>query len=84
MLQRCLAMSCIADLQTVEEMFLGELQVLRSYSQRCRGRGGGRGEGRGGPGRGDKGDIAGNIYKIIKMIKEKNLEPVIVFSFSRR
>ena len=50
----------------------------------CRGRGGGRGEGRGGAGKGDKGDIAGNIYKIIKMIKEKNLEPVIVFSFSRR
>jgi superfamily II RNA helicase len=33
---------------------------------------------------GDKGDIAGNIYKIIKMIKDKSLEPVIVFSFSRR
>ena len=49
-----------------------------------RGRGGGRGAGRNGPGSGDKGDIAGNIYKIIKMIKEKNLEPVIVFSFSRR
>lgn len=49
-----------------------------------RGRGGGRGAGRSGPGSGDKGDIAGNIYKIIKMIKEKNLEPVIVFSFSRR
>ena len=33
---------------------------------------------------GDKGDLAGNIYKIIKMIKDKSLEPVIVFSFSRR
>ena len=61
-----------------------EWEVLISKTQHCRGRSGGRGEGRGGPGRGDKGDIAGNIYKIIKMIKEKNLEPVIVFSFSRR
>lgn len=46
----------------------------------------GRGGGRGGGGRGDKGkgDTAAHIYKIVKMIKDRNFEPVIVFSFSRR
>ena len=46
-----------------------------------RGRGGGRGGGRGDKG---KGDTAAHIYKIVKMIKDRNFEPVIVFSFSRR
>ncbi len=45
----------------------------------------GRGRSRGG-GRGAKGDadVSVNIRKIIKMIKDRNFEPVIVFSFSRR
>ncbi|EIE19880.1 HUA enhancer 2 [Coccomyxa subellipsoidea C-169] len=52
-----------------------------------RGRGRGRNSGgRSGGGRGDKGkgDTAAHIYKIVKMIKDRNFEPVIVFSFSRR
>jgi superfamily II RNA helicase len=46
----------------------------------------GRERGRGAGGRGDKAqaDLATNIRKIIKMIKDRNYEPVIVFSFSRR
>ena len=52
------------------------------------GRGRGRGRGRGGRGRGgnktDTGDVAADIMKILKMIKQRQLEPVIVFSFARR
>ena len=52
------------------------------------GRGRGRGRGRGGRGRGtnkpDSGDLAADIIKILKMIKQRQLEPVIVFSFARR
>lgn len=46
---------------------------------------GGRG-GRGGKGRGSAGGTNGgmDIYKIVKMIKERKFHPVIVFSFSRR
>ena len=56
-------------------------------NQRGRGRGrGGRGRG-GGPqmaGRRDQGDITADISKILKMIKQRSLEPVIIFSFARR
>ena len=56
-------------------------------SQRGRGRGRG-GRGRGGAhqmaGRRDQGDIAADISKILKMIKQRSLEPVIIFSFARR
>lgn len=56
------------------------------------GGGGGRGMGRGGRGgRGAKGRGGGggsntglDVYKIVKMIKERKFQPVIVFSFSRR
>eukprot|EP00884_Botryococcus_braunii_P001882 jgi/Botrbrau1/11695/Bobra.0195s0026.1 len=56
-----------------------------------RGVGPGRGTnagGRGGPGRGrgapNKGAIEDDIYKIVKLIAQKKLEPVIVFSFNRQ
>ena len=61
-------------------------------SPRGRGRGRGRG-GRGGRGGGRGGgaddnpksqDVASDLFKIIKLIKERNYDPVIVFSFSRR
>ena len=42
------------------------------------GRGGGRGP------KGGAGDPGVHVHKIIKMIKDKGLDPVIVFSFSRR
>lgn len=52
------------------------------------GRARGRGRGRGGRGRGsnrpDTGDLGADIIKILKMIKLRQLEPVIVFSFARR
>lgn len=54
---------------------------------RGRGRGQGRGRGRGrmqGGGKQDQGDIAADITKILQMIKQRQLEPVIVFSFARR
>ena len=54
--------------------------------------GGGRGRGRGGRGgRGGKGGRGQNqpspsedIYKIVKLIKARSFQPVIVFSFNRR
>ena len=68
----------------------------KEEGQRAGGRWGaqrGRGRGRGGRGRGgalqmsgrrDQGDIAADISKILKMIKQRSLEPVIIFSFARR
>lgn len=52
---------------------------------RGRGRGGRGGRGRGG-GRGnqDSGDISADIIKILRMVKQRQLEPVIIFSFARR
>lgn len=44
--------------------------------------GGGRDGGRGG-GKGD-GDLGTDIYKILRLVKDKHFEPVIVFSFSRK
>ena len=50
------------------------------------GRGGREGRGRGGRlgGRGGKGGSGSDCYKIVKMIMERNYEPVIVFAFSKR
>ncbi|KAK9798903.1 hypothetical protein WJX73_005375 [Symbiochloris irregularis] len=64
----------------------------RGRGGRGRGRGGrgdswgrGRGGGRGGPEDNGKGqDVASDLFKIIKLIKERSYDPVIVFSFSRR
>jgi hypothetical protein len=35
-------------------------------------------------GRGGKGDEANDVYKLVRMCKDKKFFPVIVFSFSRR
>ncbi len=43
---------------------------------------GGRGGGRAGDGRSKKG--GSDIYKIVKVIMEKNYDPVIIFAFSKR
>ncbi|KAK3287810.1 hypothetical protein CYMTET_4696, partial [Cymbomonas tetramitiformis] len=62
-----------------------------------RGKGKGKGKGKGGKGgkdskggkgkkgaEGEEGGSDSDIYKIVKMVKDKQFEPVIVFSFSRR
>ena len=53
--------------------------------------GGGRGRGRGLGGRGGRGgrgqggpSASEDVYKIVKLIKARNFQPVIVFSFNRR
>ena len=46
---------------------------------------GGAGGGRSGPsGRQDTEKVSNDIVKILKMVKQKKLEPVICFSFARR
>ena len=50
---------------------------------RSRGRGRGRGRGQGAA-KQDQGDVAADITKILKMVKMRKLEPVIIFSFARR
>lgn len=57
----------------------------------ARDEGGGRGRGRGRAGRGGRGgrgqggpSASEDVYKIVKLIKARNFQPVIVFSFNRR
>ena len=49
-----------------------------------RGRGGGRGEGDAdGKGAGG-GDLGADVIKLLKLIKQREIQPVIVFAFSRK
>jgi hypothetical protein len=50
--------------------------VLQPSHCVCRGGRGGRGN--------DKKDLEDDIFKIVKLVAQKKMEPVIVFSFNRQ
>jgi ATP-dependent RNA helicase DOB1 len=70
-----------------EDNFQKALAVLatsEAMSSASRGGRGGRGRGGGGGGGGNRRNTGNDCYKIVKMIMERNYQPVIIFSFSKK
>ncbi|MEQ2276462.1 hypothetical protein XENORESO_020634, partial [Xenotaenia resolanae] len=63
-----------------EDNFNTAMQVLRDAGDSGGGSGGGKWD------RGRKGGTKGpsSVFKIVKMIMERNFQPVIIFSFSKK